>query len=60
MVVPTSAHLVALAPVRGSAVACWSPYEHSIEGARVHWGRWNSAPAVKVRDPTAASGRLTR
>ena len=26
----------------------------------MHWGRWNSAPAVTVRDPAAASGRLTR
>src|SRR6478609_10411029 len=28
--------------------------------ACVLWGRWKSAPAVTVRDPTAASGRLTR
>ena len=28
--------------------------------ACVLWGRWNSAPAVTVRDPTTASGRLTR
>src|SRR5688572_12025735 len=31
--------------------------------ARVLWGRWNSAPAVKVRDPVTsltATDRLTR
>src|SRR6478609_5856404 len=28
--------------------------------ACVLWGRWKSAPAVTVRDPTTASGRLTR
>ena len=30
------------------------------ERASVLWGRWNSAPAVTVRDPTTTSGRLTR
>ena len=30
------------------------------EDARVLWGRCNSEPAVKVRDPAAASSRLTR
>src|SRR3954447_9278743 len=37
----------------------WQARAH--EGtARVLWGRWNSEPAVKVRDPAAASSRLTR
>src|SRR3954447_5822691 len=37
----------------------WQARAH--EGtARVLWGRCNSEPAVKVRDPAAASSRLTR
>jgi hypothetical protein len=34
--------------------------DHDEFDARVLWGRCNSEPAVKVRDPVAASDRLIR